>query len=96
MTRSTRRAFLRLVAAGSAALAAGAVAPLAHAAPAPAKRKRAATAAPVTPAIRREIASQKAYVARSLRVIRDHVLPAGSELAFTFRPLRPRRRRGAR
>ena len=88
--RATRRAFLKLVAAGSAAIMTGAVAPLARAATAPSKQKRATAA---SPAIQREIASQKAYVARALKVIREHQLPAGSDPAFTFSPLRPRRRR---
>ena len=85
-----RRSFLKLVAAGSVAIMTGAVAPLARAATAPSKQKRATAA---SPAIQREIASQKAYVARALKVIREHQLPAGSDPAFTFSPLRPRRRR---
>ncbi len=88
--RATRRSFLKLVAAGSAAIMTGAVAPLARAATASSKQKRAPAAAP---AIRREVASQKAYVARALKAIREHDLPAGSDPAFTFSPLRPRRRR---
>lgn len=92
MTRSSRRAFLKLVAAGSAAWVTGAVAPLASAAARPAKRARTTATAAASPAMKREIASQKAYVARALRVIRDHVLPVGSDPAFTFRAVRPRRR----
>ena len=88
--RATRRSFLKLVAAGSAALLTGAVAPLGRAATASSKQKRAPAA---SPAIRREIESQKAYVARALKAIREHDLPSGSDPAFTFSPLRPRRRR---
>lgn len=87
--RATRRSFLKLVAAGSAAIMTGAVAPLARAASAPSKRGRAA----VPPAVKAEIASQKAYLARSLKAIREHDLPPGSDPAFVFRPLPPRRRR---
>ena len=87
--RPTRRSFLKLVAAGSAAIMTGAVAPLARAASAPARRGRAA----VSPAIKAEIANQKAYLSRTLKAIRDHDLPPGSDPAFVFRPLPPRRRR---
>ena len=86
--RATRRSFLKLVAAGSAAIMTGAVAQLARAASTPARRGRAS----VPPAMKAEIANQKAYLARTLKTIRDHDLPPGSDPAFVFRPLRPRRR----
>ena len=86
---ATRRAFLKLVAAGSAAIVTGAVVPLARAAAAPAKRGRTA----VSPAMKAEIANQKAYLDRTLKTIREYALPAGSDPAFVFRPLPPRRRR---
>ncbi len=87
--RATRRSFLKLVAAGSAAIMTGAVVPLARAAAAPAKRGRAS----VPPAVKAEIANQKAYLTRTLKVIREYDLPSGSDPAFVFRPLRARRRR---
>jgi hypothetical protein len=92
MTRSSRRAFLKLVAAGSAALVTGAAAPLARAATKATQGGRKTTTAAASPAMKREIASQKSYVARALHVIREHVLPPGSNPAFTFRAVRPRRR----
>ena len=84
----SRRRFLSLIAAGSAA-----------AAIAPAEQVLAATAAagkpvtlpapiPPSPKVRAEIEKQKKSTAAQLKVIRDYVLPAGSPMAFEFRPLR--------
>jgi len=85
--KKTRRQFLKLVAAGSAAamtgasrrsLAAGAVRAAArHAAPPPG-----------TDTVRAEIRKQKLQTAQSLKVIRDYPLPAGSPMAFVFKPLK--------
>lgn len=88
--RPTRRSFLKLVAAGSAAIMTGAVAPLARAASAPTRRRR----GPVSPAMKAEIANQKAYLDRTLKILREYELPAGSDPAFVFRPLPRRAARG--
>ena len=87
----SRREFLRLVAAGSAAAITGSAPRVARAA---ARAARAPAAkSPATPArpaaVRTEIDRQKKLTADALRTIRKHELPAGSPLAFTFRPLRP-------
>ena len=99
--KSSRRRFLRLLAAGSAATAATPAATLARAAKPktakpPAGTRPAATApAPaVPPAVTEEIRKQKALVEQSVRAVRDYPLPPGSEPAFVFAPLRPRRRPG--
>lgn len=85
---TSRRRFLTLVTAGSAALIAGS-------APAAAQKKRVPAAAkPKRPkAVEKEIDTQKAYVARTLKAVRGYELPAGSELGFAFRPLAPPRPR---
>jgi len=101
MTTSRRR-FLTLVTAGSAALLAGAAPVRAQTKTRPratgktANRPRAAgKGAAVRPrAVEAEIASQKAYVTRALRAVRGYALPAGSEMGFAFRPLAPRKRKG--
>ena len=41
-----------------------------------------------------EIDRQKKSTADALKTIRKYELPAGSPLAFTFKPLRPARRAG--
>lgn len=105
MKRSTRsrRAFLRLLATGSAATLATPVAALAaevrKSAPAVAPRqRRARTGEPVArTAAPEEIEKQKKSTAESLGRIRAYALPPGSPPSFTFRPLapiQPRRRRG--
>ena len=93
----SRREFLKLVAAGSAA------ALTANARGAAAAAKRAATKATVRPveakpqapsaaeipmAIRAEIEKQKKFTADALKVIREYPLPAGSPMAFSFAPMR--------
>ncbi len=100
-TKRSRRRFLGLIAAGSAAAAATPAAALAQAV---APRKRPANPAPgspgarrvgahegagVPPAVAEEIRRQKAAVEQSLRTLRDFPLPSGSEPAFVFAPLRP-------
>jgi len=47
---------------------------------------------PPSPKMRAEIEKQKKNTAGQLKVIRDHVLPPGSPMAFEFRPLGRRRK----
>ena len=101
MKRSRRR-FLGLLAAGSAAAAATPVASLARAAatkPKPAKPVPGApgakpASAGVPPAVAEEIRKQQAAVDQALRAVRDCPLPPGSEPGFVFAPLGPRKRDG--
>ena len=100
--KSSRRSFLRLLAAGSAATAATPAAALARAATP--KRKRAKPAAgaagarpaalAVPPELAEEIRKQKALVEQALKAVRDYPLLPGSEPAFVFAPLRPRKKAG--
>jgi hypothetical protein len=99
--KSSRRRFLRLLAAGSAATAATPAAALARAAkPKGAKPPASPRPAPpppvpaVPPAVAEEIRKQKALVEQAVRAVRDYPLPPGSEPAFVFAPLRPRKRAG--
>jgi hypothetical protein len=101
--KRSRRGFIGLIAAGSAAAAAIPAAALAHAV---ASKKKPAKPAPgakpadqregadVPPAVAEEIRKQKAALEQSLKVIRDYPLPTGSEPAFVFAPLRPRKNAG--
>ncbi len=90
--KRSRRRFLGLIAAGSAAAAAAPASALARvvtpkkkpARPGPGPRGGAG----VTPAVAEEIRRQKAMVEQALRVVRDYPLPPGSEPAFVFAPLR--------
>lgn len=98
----SRRRFMQLIAAGSAAALASPIAALA-AEKAPVRRPAAAKPAPRTsaPAPRpgvtaKELEKQKKYVADTLKVIRDFVLPPGSDQAFVFRPMRAGRARRGR
>ena len=102
MKRSRRR-FLGLLAAGSAAAAAtpaaalaGAVAPKARSAKPvpPARPAGPRDGAAVPPALAEEIRKQQAAVEEALRALRDYPLPPGSEPAFGFAPLAPRRKTG--
>ncbi|OGF16630.1 MAG: hypothetical protein A2W00_02240 [Candidatus Eisenbacteria bacterium RBG_16_71_46] len=82
---TSRRRFLRLLAAGSAAaLAAPLAAPAARGAAAP---ERAAPAS-----VQAEIRKQKRQVTATLKAIRAFTLPVGSPQAGTFAPLGPGRR----
>ena len=102
--KRSRRGFLRLIAAGSAAAAIPAAA-LAHAV-APKKPAKPTPGAPgvkpagpregagVPPAVAEEIRKQKAALEQSLQALRDYPLPSGSEPAFVFAPLRPRKNAG--
>ncbi len=99
----SRREFLKLVAAGSAAASTGRAGRAAAAAKHMAKKKaapahaaHAAKSAPVakTDAIHDEIEKQKKNTADALKVIRDWPLPAGSPMAFTFQAYRGSRKGG--
>lgn len=98
MKRSSisRRKFLTLAAAGAAATIA---APATAATPSrtkPARRpepKPAPAAAGRRTASAAEIEKLRGYTAESLKAIRAYALPPGSDLAFSFRPLKPRRGR---
>ena len=83
----SRRRFMALVAAGAAATAAAPVRALT-----PLKTKTATPAPERPPEIEKGIAEQKALLAQQLKTIRDYPLPPGSDLAFVFAPLKPRRR----
>ena len=88
-TRLTRRRFVALLAAGTtAALAAPA---LATGTRSTGKGPAAAAPAP-SPKIAKGIDEQKRSTAKTLKTIRDFDLPPGSEQAFAYRPLPPRRR----
>jgi hypothetical protein len=86
---SSRRRFLKLFAAGTAAMVAGAGSGRRAAAATP-KRARRTRPARLSP-IEAEIKSQKEFTARALKTIRDYVLPPGSDPAFVFRPLKASR-----
>jgi hypothetical protein len=90
-----RRRFVRMMAASGAALLAG---PLAHAAPARARKPAASAPLPDRArrpgaAMRAEIANQKRSLAGALKIVREFELPPGSPPAFVFRALRARGRR---
>jgi len=101
-TAVSRRRFVTLVAAGSAAL----LAPSGVAAPAPtARHKRpgatagksqshaAAPAPPPTPA-QKEFDRQRAGTLTTLKTLREFPLPPGGDLPVVFRPQRARKREG--
>ncbi len=99
--KPSRRRFLRLMAAGSAAAVAGPVAaatrtkkPIRKTA-APAPTTLAGKAAPPPATVAEEIRRQKTSLDKSLKTLRDYPLPAGSEPAFTFVPLKARRKERA-
>jgi hypothetical protein len=101
MTRS-RRGFIRLIAAGSAAAAATPAAVLARvgtpkrkaAGPVPGAAGAKPAGPEVSQAVAGEIRRQQAQVEQALRAVRDCPLPPGSEPAFRFAPLRPRKQAG--
>jgi hypothetical protein len=84
----TRRRFVGILAAGSAAIVATGAA-----APATGRRKRpaAAAGAELAPLDRKELERQRASTISTLEVIRKHSMPPGTELASVFKPLRSRR-----
>lgn len=82
----SRRRFLSLIAAGSAAVAAAPARTLAAAAStAPAAVAKPTAALPAK--MRAEIEKQKKNTADALKTIRDYPLPPGSAMAFVFRPM---------
>jgi anaerobic selenocysteine-containing dehydrogenase len=102
----SRREFLKTVAASSAlALAGGASSAVAATAVKAAARGARATSGATKGAAANhaghvadpaEIAKQKKYTADALKVIRDYSLPAGSPMAFAFKPVKAARGRKAR
>lgn len=91
---ATRRRFLKLIVAGSAAAV---IAPT-TALPAPARRRRVAPkpAAPPrveAPPVPEEVHKLQGYVAEALRGIRAYELELSVEPAYAFTPLRARRRK---
>ena len=89
--RLTRRRFLTLAAAASAGAALSARAALSATAP---PRKKKASGVALRPAsLEKGIAEQKSVLALQLKTLRAYPLPPGSDPAFLFRPLRPRRLR---
>jgi hypothetical protein len=97
----SRRDFIRLVAAGSAAVLARPAAAATTAAKKPAssdapRMRRARTGEPVAgahPMLPAELEKQKKYTADSMKAIRNYALPPGAAPAFVFRPLASRARR---
>jgi hypothetical protein len=79
-----RRRFVKLLAAGAAAILSQ---PVEKTLAAPARRARTSSAPghPLPPAIEKEITAQKKSVADTLRVVRAYRLPAGSPPASVFR-----------
>lgn len=79
-----RRRFMKLVAAGAAAVLSQ---PVERSLAAASAKRPAAAPEPkaVAPALRREIASQKKSVADTLKAIRAYKLPPGSRPAYAFR-----------
>jgi len=97
--RATRRAFLKTMAAGSAAALAAPALALAAEAKAAAEpkdvSKAKAAGPPRTPEIEKSIEEQKGYLKQALEAIRGYELPVNSEQAFVFAPLEtPRAERG--
>lgn len=93
-TAISRRRFVSLLAAGSAALAAsGALA----AKPAPGKRSKPAAPPASKPAssataLQKEFDRQRAGTLDTLKTLRKFPLPPGGDLPVVFRPLRPTRK----
>ena len=97
--KSSRRRFLKLMAAGSAALMSAPAAGMARAATKPktkpasaggAKSSEAAKSQPIPAAVRAEIEKQKGFTAQALKAVRDYPLPPGSPMAFVFKPMKAR------
>jgi hypothetical protein len=85
----TRRRFVTLVAAGSAAFIAS---PLAAAPARPAARRAASVA--MTEPDRKEYDRQRKSTLETLAVLRKHAMAPGTEMASIFRPLKSARRSG--
>lgn len=88
----SRRRFVGLLAAGSAALAVPGGAGAAAAAAAGATKRAAGATADLSPADRRELQRQKTSTHAVLETIRNHAMPPGTELAGVFLP-QPQRKR---
>jgi hypothetical protein len=94
----TRRAFMKMVAAGSTALLIAGparrsrAATAARKAAAPAPDTTAVSRAGIHPALKSEIEKQKQYTLDSVKKIRDYQLPAGSPQGFSFAPMPARRK----
>jgi hypothetical protein len=84
----TRRRFVTMVAAGSAAL----IAAPAYAATATRPARAHAGAAVMTEPERKEFERQRRATLDTLAVIRKHAMPPGTEMASVFRPLKSSRR----
>ena len=98
----TRRRFVAMVAAGSAALVASPLAaataaasapPAAAPAVRPAPRKSGAAAAMTEPD-RKEFDRQRKATLETIAVLRKHAMTPGTEMASIFRPLKSTRRGG--
>ena len=89
----SRRRFLKVVAMGSAAALVSATLPRAGDAAGRTAAKPRHSTGPRPPAIEAEVAKQKHSTADLLKTIRDYPLPAGSEMAFVFAPVRGAKRR---
>jgi hypothetical protein len=91
----SRRRFVAVIAAGSAALLAQPAVSLPAAAPPAAKPKPATAHKPAPPAPAMTAAQRKEYdrqtksTAETLKTIRDHAMPPGTEMASIFRARRP-------
>ena len=85
-----RRRFVTLVALSGAALVTTPLSRAARAATRAGAPMSAVRRAP-SPAVRKEILSQEKSLEGQLKIIRDYELPAGSPMAFAFKPLRARR-----
>jgi len=103
----TRRAFMKMIAAGSTALLVAGPARRSRAASSTKKPATAKAAAPDSTAhaakpgthvaLAEEIEKQKKYTLDSVKKLRAYQLPAGSPQGFSFRPLPARRaHKGAR
>jgi hypothetical protein len=91
----TRRRFVTLVAAGSAALMASPLAAATGAATRTARpRKRGPAVAADDGPGTAEFERQRKSTLDTLAVIRRHAMPAGTEMALVFRPLKSARRSG--
>jgi hypothetical protein len=87
--KSSRRRFLKLVAAGSAAVIASNVSPVRGAtADKPATTKGGSRPSTRSAAVEAEIKKQKGFLTAALKAIRDYDLPPGSEQAFVFAPIK--------
>jgi hypothetical protein len=95
-TPLSRRKFVTMIAAGSAALLAQPLASLAatkrkvaHRAGMATAHAKPGAAMPAASKIEKEVLRQRASTLDTLKVIRAHKLPAGSEMAFVFRVMKP-------